>query len=87
MRSVGIREPKEHASSILRRVRDQGESVEVMYRSEVTARIVPMRKSKPAEDELAVTWASLDQLAAEIGRSWPEGVSAADAVRDLRREL
>jgi hypothetical protein len=28
-----------------------------------------------------------DELAEEISRHWPEGVSAADAIADVRREL
>ena len=31
--------------------------------------------------------ADMDRLAVEISKVWPEGVSAIDAVRDVRREL
>jgi hypothetical protein len=34
---------------------------------------------------MAAVWTNLDQLAAEIGAHWPEGVSAAEAVRQERR--
>jgi antitoxin (DNA-binding transcriptional repressor) of toxin-antitoxin stability system len=32
-------------------------------------------------------WANLERIAAEIGEHWRDGVSAVDAVRDVRREL
>jgi hypothetical protein len=35
----------------------------------------------------AAIWNELERLGVEIGRRWPAGVSAAEAVRDDRREL
>ena len=41
----------------------------------------------PPGREFEVVWAEMDQLAAEIGREWPKGISAAQAVSEDRREL
>jgi prevent-host-death family protein len=41
----------------------------------------------PAPTQLRDRLARLDELAAEIGAEWPAGVSAVDAVRDVRRDL
>ena len=87
MATVGVRELKEQTSKILRRVREEGEIIEITYHGQPIARLVPITPSPPAEEELAAYWADLEQLAAEIEAKWPEGVSAVDAVRDVRREL
>lgn len=91
MRAVGVRELKEHTSEILRRVREGRETIEITYRGKVVARLVPVT---PAEypgrsdpSETAATWASIDELAEKISARWPEGLSAADAVSQDRREL
>lgn len=90
MASVGVRELKEQTSRILRRVREGRETIDVTYRGKVVARLVPVEE--PAvlqvdQAELARLWADMDRLAAEIGARWPEGLSAADAVSEQRREL
>ncbi len=41
----------------------------------------------PEKRELVARLAKIDRLAAEIGSTWPAGVSAVDAVRDVRRDL
>ena len=84
--SVGVRELKQQASSIIRRVRESGEVVSITYRGKVVAKLVPV---VPDDERLAETlkvWAELDALADEIGTHWPEGQSAAEAVREQRRE-
>ena len=88
MHSVGVRELKQHTTQILRRVREQGETIDVTYQGQVVARLVPVRRSQPDRSEAnADVWADLDRLAEEIGARWPSGVSAADAVREAWREL
>jgi prevent-host-death family protein len=87
MQSIGIRELKEHTSQILRRVREKGQSLQVTYRGQVIALILPAPSSKPKAKDLEIYWTDLDQLSAEIGAHWPTDVSATDAVCEGRREL
>jgi prevent-host-death family protein len=94
VQSVGVRELKQRATQILRRVREEGETVEVTYRGRVVARIVPVQDAKkraqvnnPTDEEIAAWFAQVERTAAEISAHWPEGVSAVDAVREQRREL
>ncbi len=87
MRSVGVRELKEHTSEILRRVREQGEVVDVTYRGRVVARVVPVEPAPSVQNDWRAFWADWDWLADEIGAEWPEGVSAQDAINDVRRDL
>lgn len=87
MVTVGIRELKQETSKLLRRVREEGEIIEITYHGEVIARLVPVAPPEPTDKEIAAVWANLDQLTAEISAKWPEGVSAVDAIREVRREL
>ncbi|MCI0438125.1 MAG: type II toxin-antitoxin system Phd/YefM family antitoxin [Chloroflexi bacterium] len=87
MKTVGIRELKQHASEILRRVRDDKEAVAVTYRGQVIARIVPAQDEESERAEALRIWAEMDELAQEIGARWPSGVSALEAVQEQRREL
>ncbi len=87
MSTVGVRELKEQASRIVRRVSEDGEPIDITVRGEVVARLIPMRRRRidPAEDVAAM--ARRDRLAAEVAKYWPKGLSAADAIKEDRREL
>jgi prevent-host-death family protein len=81
--SIGVRELKAHASEILRRVEEEGETIDVTRRGAVIARLVPV--PRPV-DRLTMqrVWEERDRLAEEIARHWPVGLSAADAVAEDR---
>jgi prevent-host-death family protein len=85
MRSVGVRELKNRASDVLRRVRDRGEEIEVTYRGRAIARLVPVRPRRATRAPASRVWSDLDRLADEIGARWPSRLAAADAVRAGRR--
>jgi len=87
MTAVGIRELKSQASDLVRRVREQGEIIDITYYGEVVARLVPVQPPKPTAEEQQALWTELDQLAAEISAKWPEEVSAVEAVHAERRAL
>jgi prevent-host-death family protein len=83
MLTVGIRELKQHASELIRLVREEGSEIQVTYRGEVVALLIPV--ARPAPQEEAQAWAEIDHLAAEIGARWLAGVSAVEAVAETRR--
>ena len=88
MQAIGIRELKQRATHILRRVREKGETIQVTYRGQVVALLIPAPAPKPAkEKQTGAVWTDLDRLAAEIAARWPAGVSAAEAVSEGRRAL
>ena len=87
MRSVGIRELRSETSEILRRVREEGETIQVTHRGQPVALLVPVTPPEPVSDEENDPWTELERLAAEISAEWPEGVSAVGAVKDVRRDL
>ncbi len=88
MRTVGVRELEEKIDEVLEEVRETGEVVAVTRDGEIIAHLVPAPKLQPpVEQPSGGIWTDFDRLVAEIGVHWPEGVSAVDAVRDVRREL
>lgn len=87
MKTMGIRELKAHLSDAIRGIQETRETIEVTYRGEPVARIVPVQRRQTTKEERLAAIASLDALAAEIGAHWPEGVTALDAVHDVRRDL
>ncbi len=86
---LDIRDLKERISGLLRLV-EEGETIEVTSSNKVIARLVPPNQSEPTLSRAKDTqtfWASIDQLAVQIGAHWKDNMSAVDAVRDVRREL
>lgn len=77
----------EQAASLVRQVRDTGEIVDIEEHGVVVARVVPVAEPTPDHADLETFWDDIDDIAAEINASWPKGVSAEDAVNDVRREL
>jgi prevent-host-death family protein len=86
MATVGIRDLKRRTSEIVRRVREEHASVDITYRGRVVARIVPVDRDSE-KGQASDAWTDLDALGCEIAERWPHGVSAVDAVRDVRRDL
>ncbi len=86
---VSVRELKGQLSRILRDVREGREEYLVTYRGRVVARISPVvpPEQQVETEKVRKVMRDLDQLAAEIGKKWPTGVSAVEAVREARRDL
>ena len=87
MTKVGITELKTRTSDIIRRVRDANETFVITYRGRPVARLRPLEEPETTTYETREILAEMDRLAEEITKHWPEGVSAVDAVREVRREL
>ena len=85
MKSVGVRELKENAGKVLRRVREGQEAIEITYHGRAIAKLIPVPPVRVEPKNLAKIWSDLDRLSEEIGAQWPKGVSALDAVREQRR--
>lgn len=97
MSTVDVEELHQETAAVLRRVRDGSEAIAISENGEIVARLIP-EPERPTGSDSALAdqvrrahdraiLADMDRLAAEIGKDWPEGVSAVDAVRDGRREL
>jgi len=83
MSSVGVRELKEHASEIVRRVREDGETIDITYRGEIVATIAPKRDVSRLEmDDF---WERQRQLVREIGKQLGNKPIDVLALLDLER--
>jgi prevent-host-death family protein len=82
---IGIRELKENTSEVLRRVREEKASYDVTYRGKVVAHLVPAEKEEFDQEAFDKVWAEMDAIAKEISKTWPKGLSAAEAVARDRR--
>jgi len=87
MREVGIRELKEKTSKILREVSDRRETIAITSRGKLIARLVPVVDKEAVLEESLKVLKEMDELAKEIGKYWPKGVSAVEAVREQRRDF
>ncbi|HEX8599188.1 MAG TPA: type II toxin-antitoxin system prevent-host-death family antitoxin [Chloroflexia bacterium] len=87
MKSVGVRELKANISELLQAVYATGETVEVTRHGQVIARLVPACQPQLTDRDANGAWTELNKLAAEISALWPDGVSAQDAVDDVRRDI
>ena len=88
MVSLEVNEFIERIDEMLRIVEEEGETIEIRKQDEIVARMVPVRKQRQADTRgHSATWNDLERISAEISAYWPEGLSAIDAVRDVRREL
>jgi antitoxin (DNA-binding transcriptional repressor) of toxin-antitoxin stability system len=85
-RAIGVQELERQTREVLRRVQQDGEVINVADGDTIVARIVPARPTIDRE-ALRKWWDEVDKLAEEIDAYWPEGVSAAEAVAEARREL
>ena len=88
MRTFDTNELLKYIDEVLRMVEEEGETIEISNHGEAIAYLVPasgpQSLAKPTKRDV---WADLERLAAEISAHWPAEVSAADAVRDVRRDL
>jgi prevent-host-death family protein len=87
VKTVGVRELKANISELLQAVYTTGETVEVTKHGQVVARLVPVQQPQHQERDANGAWTELNELAAEISALWPAGVSAQDALNDVRRDL
>ncbi len=84
MRTLGIRELRDTMSEVLRAVEEDGEVIEVTNHGRVVARLVPVHRLQLAPEEIDELIAAIDSVAAELGARWPMGVTAMDALDDVR---
>ncbi len=81
MEKVGVRELKKRASELIRMIRETHGEVQITYHGKTVALLIPVEDKEPEDD---AAWVRLRTLSAQIGKKWPEGVSAAEAIREGR---
>ncbi len=83
VKTMGIRDLKAHMSEAIRNVQEE-ETIEVTSHGQVVALLVPASR-QPNEAEIRAALASLDALAAEIGRHLPGPTNVAEIISEMRR--
>lgn len=93
MSIVDIRALATEADDLLRRVDEDGETIQIMRRGRVAALLVKSPETEhdadedPSAVEIEAAIARFDRLTEEVANVWPQGVSALDAIDDVRRDL
>jgi antitoxin (DNA-binding transcriptional repressor) of toxin-antitoxin stability system len=94
MSTIGIKELRGDIDSVLERVTNEGETIEIVKDGLVVAQLAPVAPTVSAaepgsEDERmaqhAAVWAELDRIGQRLSESWPPGLTAVDAIREERR--
>ena len=83
MRRLGVAELKENINEVLHEV-ERGETVAVVRSGRVVARLVPVRRQQLSQREVEEVIAEIDRVADELSARWPAGVTALDAIDDVR---
>jgi antitoxin (DNA-binding transcriptional repressor) of toxin-antitoxin stability system len=90
MAAIDAHDLHERTAEILKDLRENGEPIDITDQGRVVARlspVEPLERPRPTREEIEAWWARMDEAAEEIGKKWPEGVSAAQAISEDRREL
>ena len=87
MIKIGVRELRQQATQILRRVQEEQEEYIITYRGRAVARLIPMKEEEQGRIEAQEVWAEMERLTEEVSARWPSDVSAVEAIREIRREL
>ena len=82
MKTLGVRELKTRMSEAIHDVQE-GATIEVTLHGKVVAALVPAGRPSGAE-AVHIALASLDSLAAEIGRQVAEPTDVAAAIHEMR---
>jgi prevent-host-death family protein len=86
MRVIEAKDLESNPGEILREV-EEGQTIEVTRHGHAVARMVPVQREQPSQESIREALAKLDKLAEQIGAAWPVGVSAQDAIDDIRRDI
>jgi prevent-host-death family protein len=92
MALIGVRELREQASEVIRRVREEYAEYVVTYQGQPVAIILPLDAGR-AEAEMVTAskraiagkWAQYERLAQEISLAWPADLSTQDLLDSIRR--
>jgi prevent-host-death family protein len=84
VKTIGVKELKEHLSEVLNEIKTTGQIIGVSNRGQIVARLVPARATQGGKHDPRATIASLDELAALISANVPADVSVEDVINDIR---
>lgn len=86
MATVGILDLQRRADEIVRRLRDEHETIELTYLGETVGKIVPV-SSELHQRDLDESLRGWHELIEQIAEHRVDDVSAEETMREIRREL
>lgn len=89
---IGVREMRQQASEVIRRVREEKAEYVITYQGRPVAILLPL-DTEQAEEEMVQagkrtvldSWARYERLAAELRQTWPADLSTQDLLDAVRR--
>ncbi|MBC8445877.1 MAG: type II toxin-antitoxin system Phd/YefM family antitoxin [Chloroflexi bacterium] len=92
MSLIGVRELREQASEVIRRVRQDRAEYVITYQGRPVAIILPLDAER-AEKEMVQaskkavlgSWERYERLAEELRRTWPADLPTQDVIDSIRR--
>jgi prevent-host-death family protein len=81
---IGIRELKARAPQVVREVRETGEPIDITYRGEVVARLIPVEIAR-GTGTFETAWKEFDAVARAVGKRTKRAQSRSSS--DWRRRL
>ncbi len=86
MPEIGVRELKNHASQIIRQLRDRQTRYVVTFRGKPVAVLLPLPEAEvPAPETGEDPWSELTELGQAISRGWIGDKTGADLLSEMRR--
>jgi prevent-host-death family protein len=85
MKTIGVKELKEHLSEVLREIEETGQIIGVSNRGRIVARLVPAQLGQRTKRDPRVAIAEIDALAAEISAGLTGTINVEDVISDIRR--
>lgn len=87
MKTLGVKDLAKRIDEILRMV-EQGETVEIVDKGKVVARMVPPEeKQRRDQKEIDAFIAAMDRIENEVSKHITGPVDAVEMIRDIRRDL
>ena len=85
MRTIGVKQLKEHLSEVLREIEATGQIIGVSNRGRIVARLVPAQLGQRARRDPRAAIAEIDALSAEISAGLTGTINVTDIISDMRR--
>lgn len=90
MPEIGVRELKVRASEIVRNVWKRRARYIITYRGRPVGLLAPLeapasQNAVPLPESAEAVWDELTRLGKKISRGWPQGISSADVLSEMRR--
>jgi prevent-host-death family protein len=89
---IGVRELRQQASEVIRRVREEHIEYVITYQGRPVAILLPLDTERAEEEMVQASkkaildgWERYERLAEELRQAWPDKVTTQDVIDAIRR--